>query len=168
MRHALLLSLAALAIVGCPEEGPRLAAFAASVTATSTTWVVESDGAIARAELYIAETGVPGATCDGTTRYPTECGTWREVHTGFVRAGASAMFGGDRLELPLTHVDAPNDQVDNATTLFKVNDATQAAWLTVAVRIYDADGDLADCAVYGHQPTYFQSLCGVVRAGTPW
>lgn len=111
------------------------------------TWYADSDGTIGSVELYLSETGDKAST-----------NIWEEVHTAFSYVGPSS-HGGDEFAIDLNLVDDYTQQVDNQSTLFDLNSAEISNQLTVLFMMYDANDAYADCATYGHDPSYFSSMC---------
>lgn len=128
-------------------DGPLLWNIGGYCTIDACTWYAGSDGRIGSVELYLSETG--------DTSSPE---FWEEVHTAFALAGPSG-YGGDEFSIELDLVSDYTEQVDNVSTLFDLNDSRVARQLTVLFILHGADGAYADCATFGHDPSYFESVC---------
>lgn len=119
-------------------------------TASTCTWYADSDGTIGAIELYLSETGDTVST-----------NFWEEYHDAFDYVGPSS-YGGDEFAIDLILEASYTDQVNNVSTIFDVNDSAISNQLTVMFIMYDGSQNYADCAVYGHDPSYFASDCGNV------
>lgn len=143
---------------GCKTDtsggaAPLLQNVGGTCDGSSCNWMVESDGIIGSAEVFLSETGDPSRTC-GPDKSLNECGFWEEHHDALSYSGDST-YGGDVFSIDLTLVASFKDQVNNSSTIFDVNSATISNQLTVEFVITDSSGAYADCAVYGQDPSYF-------------
>lgn len=112
----------------------------------SCTWFVTAVGGhIGTVELWLSETG--------DTVSPN---IWEEYHNDFDLVESTGSY--ETKAITLTVVDDFEQQTQNVSTLFDMN-AEETAQLTYYFRITDSAGDYADCAVGGHDPTYFGSQC---------
>lgn len=136
---------------------PLLQNITLGCSGTTCSYLIESDGTIGTAELFLAETGDPSATC-GPGKSLSDCGFWEEHHSAF-SYDSDSTFGGDAFGLTVDLVTDFNVQANNESTLFDLNDATMSGQLTVMAMITDSGGTYADCAVYGDDITYFSADC---------
>lgn len=164
-----------LALLACPGGGkdsdtagssgncggsPTITDFNAIDNSDNTvTWYVETDEPTGSIELTIIETGDPTFNCGPQS---LECGVWREDHERFSVAGSGSSGGacGERKELTLDLKNDFHDQINNQSTLF---DSTEFGAVTVLITVTDAQGDYADCVVFGDSPAYFKDLCTNVQ-----
>jgi hypothetical protein len=122
------------------------------------TWLVETTGQLGTVELDLVETGDPTWSCGpSSAKGSVVCGAWSEYHSNFQLSD----YGGGRetKTINLNLVSTFDEQVNNVSTLFDVYDAEIARQLTVMFTVTDADGVYADCAVYGHDVSYFADYC---------
>lgn len=136
---------------------PLLQNITLGCSGSTCSYLIESDGTIGTAELYLAETGDPTSTC-GPGKSLSDCGFWEEHHDAFSYDSASS-FGGDAFGLTVDLVTDYTQQANNESTLFDLNDATISNQLTVMAIITDAGGAYADCAVYGDDISYYSDMC---------
>lgn len=127
---------------------------------TTCTWVVEASGEMGVVELDLAETGDTSGLCD-THPNCSEEGWWTEFHDDFDVTDFVTDVSEEQ-SINLTLVGDPNDQVQNQTTLMDVSDPTIANQITWLFVVTDKNGDYADCAVGGHDPSEFASICDTV------
>lgn len=159
MKTLLPIALATLALTGCSggkdtgDTGglsgtPIIDAIGwQDCTASSCTWFVTAVGGhIGNVELYLSETG--------DTVSPT---IWEEFHDDFVLVDSSATRETKAITLSVT--DDFEAQTQNQSTLFDMTDAEIVSQLTYYFRIEEQGGAYADCAVAGHDPTYFGDQC---------
>ncbi len=159
------LALTACTAVGKNDSGdtgssggtPSITGVDGACSGSTCTWSVSADSTIGTVEMEMIETGDPTfeAGCsDSVSSGGLVCGVWSEYHTLFTLVDSS---GGDTKAIDLTLVDDFRNQVNNSSTLFG-NDIIETT-LTVMLTITDADGNYADCAVGGHDPSFFASDC---------
>ncbi len=87
---------------------------------------------------------------------------WEELH-GMVNTEWADDGSWDRWELDLAVVSDPAKQEGGVTTLYAANDKTEAT-MTWRVVVY-TDAEIADCAVWGLDPTVFDDLdCRTIEA----
>lgn len=144
---------------GCASEegGPTLLVADGSCTSDDCTWTVQSSGPIESVTLDIIENGDPSFDCTEPTTGQLVCGVWTEQHTAFVLIDSSDTS--ETKEITLDLVDSFYDQVNNASTLFDLNNSTTANQITVMFTITDESGTYADCATYGYDPSYYAASC---------
>lgn len=112
----------------------------------SCTWFVTAVGGhIGTVELWLSETGDT-----------VSANIWEEYHNQFDLVESTGNY--ETKAITLNVVSDFEQQQDNVSTLFDMN-AEETAQLTYYFRITDSAGAYADCAVGGHDPTYFGADC---------
>lgn len=170
-----LLSLPALALVGCSAGGAKcdsgdtscesldsgntpdyyLESYNYSDVGGNMVWTIETTAEIGTVQLDLIETGDPSYDCSQPDNGQLICGVWTEYHTNFQLVGASD-FGGDVKEISLEIKDDYRDQINNQSTLF---DTELGSTVTLLIQIWDTNGDLVDCVTNGHSTSYFADIC---------
>jgi hypothetical protein len=130
--------------------------------ASTCSWVVKANGEIGTVELSIIETGDPtfeSGCSDSVGSGGLVCGVWSEYHNAFELESDNNDYGGETKSLTLEVVDNYQDQQNNQSTLFDMSNSTIESQVTMMFTITDANGDYADCATYGDDPSFFSSEC---------
>ncbi len=167
MKTLLLLGAAALSLAGCDgakcDTGDSACGVSGDVTIKSMdgicsgatcSWEVVTNGESGMVELDLAETGDTSGSCQTDPNCSPE-GFWTEFHDEFNLVDFDDSAGTETKEINLGLVSSFDQQVQNETTIFDVSDPTISNQLTVLYTVYDKDGAYADCAVFGHDPSYF-------------
>jgi hypothetical protein len=180
MNKLILLGAASLALSGCPGGGNKCDTGDESCdtdtnTGTGTgdvyinevdgacgggscTWTVDSVGEMGTVELDLIETGDPTFSCGpSSTKGALECGVWSEYHNDFTLVDFDDTS--ETKSITLEIVASYEDQVNNVSTIFDLDAGNIANQLTVMWTITDADGNYADCVVYGDDPSYYADYC---------
>ena len=176
--HFLLLSLLACPGIGGKDSGDTSAAGcggAPEIDSFGTdgdcdlglcTWYVDATDQMGTVTLQIDQTGDPAGDCGPSKGGLNACGEWSETHSAFNLAGSGNAPGNcsERKSIDLTVVDNFKKQQDNVSTLFGVAGASdpnpdELGEVTVLVIISDSNGNYADCAVSGDEPSFFASQC---------
>ena len=120
----------------------------------SCTFWVESDYEFGAVHVTITDTGAPDSTC-----IVNDCGMWEESHDAFTAAGAGG--GGEcgaRKELTLNVEESTANQAADESTIFGTA-ALDGGSVTFLVEIENESGSVVDCAVRGHDVSFFAELC---------
>ncbi|MDP2315382.1 MAG: hypothetical protein Q8P41_20965 [Pseudomonadota bacterium] len=172
MKTLLLLGAAALSLTGCTggtkcdtgdsacggSDDVVIQSVNGSCSGGTCTWEVKTTGSMGAVELDLVETGDPSWSCGPTsTKGDLVCGAWSEFHNDFTLADFNNEY--EWKEINLNLVGSFEDQVNNQSTIFDVSDGTISNQLTVLFSVSDADGVYADCATFGHDPSYFYDVC---------
>jgi len=129
-----------------------------SCSGSTCTWeVVASGGGIGTVGLDLIETGDDSYDCSQPDEGQLICGVWTEYHSDFVLSDFDDTSETKRINLSL--VGSYVDQVNNTSTIFDVSDSAISNQLTVLFIIEDENGDYADCATYGHNPSVYSDYC---------
>ncbi|MDP2309359.1 MAG: hypothetical protein Q8P18_25285 [Pseudomonadota bacterium] len=175
MKNVLLLGAAALTFLGCDggsskcdtgdtacESGGNGDVLLENVngfcSGSTCTWEVTTTGSMGTVELDLVETGDPSWTCGpSSTKGELVCGAWSEFHNDFTLVDFDDNT--ETKEINLNLVGSFEDQVQNQSTIFDVSDSAISNQLTVLFTVTDENGNYADCAAYGHDPSYFSDVC---------
>lgn len=104
---------------------------------------------------YGAETS--GWTTDGVIDiYQNIGGVWEEQHD-LPSVDYSPTECWDQIEKELPIVTDWESQEDNVNTLYQCDSGSPDDTLTWMIRVYDTDGVMSDCAVWGAETSYYDS-----------
>jgi hypothetical protein len=133
-----------------PPEATIIETITPGCAAAAWTYEVRTEGWVSNAVLDIQQTG--------------SSTPWTESHTlPSVDYDPSGWW--DQLERQLTIVSSAEEQTSDVNTLFACADEPSLTW---AIRVWDPDNAMSDCATWGHDPSFFIGQGGEFAGCVDW